>query len=166
VIKLARFVELNDYINEVLLKVINSQNLCKYINYNTDEETDPLTSPDLDIVKRSELLFKRIFPFPKLPSDTELLAGTYLTVYFDNIDKGGSVYWKNSVLVFNVISHLDQWRMPAKLRPYAIMNEIDVMFNNQKVVGIGKAQFDKSRFMWVNKDFAGYSIQYKFVDFS
>ena len=163
---MAKFAELNQYINEILLKIINSQNLCKYINYPTDEDTNPLTMPDLSILERKGLLFKRIFPFPKLPSDTELTAGTYLTVYFDNINKGDSVYWKNSVLVFNVISHLDQWRMPASLRPYAIMNEIDTIFNNQKVVGIGKTQFERSRFMWVNKDFAGYTIQYKLVDFS
>jgi hypothetical protein len=111
-------------------------------------------------------MYTKVFPFPKLPSENELTAGTYLTVYFENIEKGGSIYFKDSIITFNIVSHINQHRLLGKLRPYAIMNEIDEMFNNQKVVGIGKTQFVKSRFLWVNNVFSGYSLHYRITDFS
>lgn len=163
---MAKFEELNSYVNEILLKLIQSQNLCKYIHYQTDENSpsDPLVEADLDLNQRKSLMYSRIFPFPKIPSEAE--AGTYLTVIFDNIEPAGSVYYKDSLIIFNVISHLNQWRLLGKLRPYAVMNEIDKMFNQQKIVGIGRTEFARSKFMFINSSFAGYTLQYRIVDFS
>ena len=165
---MARFQELNEYIDQILLKLIQSQNLCKYIHYesNQNDPSDPLDSPDLTLNERKALMYTRIFPFPKLPNETELTAGTYLTVYFDNIEKSGSIYFKDSIIIFNIISHINQHRLLGKLRPYAMMNEIDEMFNDQKVIGIGKTQFVRGRFLWVNSSFSGYSLHYRITDFS
>lgn len=163
---MAKFQELNDYINQVLLKLIESQGLCKYLHYETTqgEPTDPLDSPDLTLNERKQLMYSRIFPYPKVPEEGD--AVTYLTVIFDNIEKAGSHYFKDSRIVFNIICHESQWRLLGKLRPYAIMEEIDTLFNNQSVIGIGKVQFERSKFGYFNKSFSGYSLVYKVVDFS
>lgn len=163
---MAKFAELNQYINDILLKLIQNQDLCKYIHYESNEiePSDPIIKPDLDLTQRKSLMYTRIFPFPKIP--TEVDAGTYVTVLFDNIEKGGSIFFKDSVITFNIICHINQHRLLGKLRTYAIMNEIDEMFNNKSVVGIGKTQFLRSRFIVANNTFSGYSLQYRVTDFS
>lgn len=163
---MSHFKELNLYINNVLEMLVQNQNLCKYLYYDTKPDEDPLSKPNLTEEQRIGLLFKHIFPLPKLPSDSKVDASSYLTVFFDNIEKGGSIYFKDSILTFNVFCHLDLWRIPDRLRVYSIMEEIDLMFNNQSTVGIGKTQFQRSRLFSVNKDFAGYTITYRLVDFS
>jgi hypothetical protein len=162
---MAKFQELNEYINDVLMRLVSSQNICKYLKYATDANTDPLSLPDLNEDERIGLIFQKLFPFPKLPDETLVDASAYLTVYFDNIESSGN-YFKDSMLTFNIICHQDKWRMPAKLRPYALMHEIDELYNNQRTNGIGKTQFYKSRMMWANKDFSGYTVQYRLLDFS
>lgn len=163
---MSRFQELDEYIYETLLTITSSQNLCKYLKYATDKETNPLSMSDLSEEERFSLIFDRIYPLPKLPDEKLVDAASYVTVYFDNIEKGGSQYFKNSVLVFNVICHLEKWLMPSKLRPNQIMHEIDTLFNGKRDMGIGGMEFVRSNFIYVNKDFAGYSMRYRIVDFS
>jgi hypothetical protein len=163
---IAKFQELNTYTNDVLMKLVGSQNLCKYLKYATDKDVDPLLMPDLSEDERIELLFKNIFPYPVIPDERLVDASAYLTTYFDNFERSGNFYFKDSLLTFNIICHLDKWRIPSKLRPYAIMNEIDQIYNDKRTNGIGKTQFYRSKMVWVNKEFAGYMLQYRLTDFS
>jgi hypothetical protein len=161
---MAKFEELNEYINDILTRLTDNQDLCKLIDSN---DASPLNHDDVSHEGRSELIFKRIFPLPKIPSDQLVDKNTYLTVYFDNIEKGGSVYYKDSLLTFDIICHLDLWRLErGKLRPFVIMNKIDEMFNNKSTLGIGKTQFHRSRMNWYSKDYCGYTLQYRICDFS
>jgi hypothetical protein len=158
------FEQLNKYINEVLWLIIQNQNLCKYLYYDTANTVDPLSMPELTDEQRTSLLFNHIFPLPKLPTNEDIKATSYLTVFFDNIEKGGSIYFKDSLLTFNIFCHLDLWRIPDKLRVYGLMEEIDSIFNNKSIIGIGTIQFYRSRLFSVNKDFAGYTLTYRVVD--
>jgi hypothetical protein len=140
--------------------MITSQNLCKYLQYTSK---DPLSEPD--IADTSTLLFNRIFPVPKLPSTED--AGSFLTVIFEDIRLGNqNPNFKNSLISFRIICHIDEWRMNGALRPYALMNEIDELFNDQNVVGIGKMKFDRSTFLYANAKYMGYRLDYKIYDFN
>jgi hypothetical protein len=166
---MAKFAELNDNLQDVLLKLVQSQNLCKYLFYESSGDSeaqliDPLTKPNLDIATCASLVYNHIYPFPKLPDIKD--AGTYVTVHFDRIKRGDSIYWKNSVLVFTVICHISQLRLLGKQRLLSVMNEIDELFNNQSVIGIGKVQFEDARYFIPDKNFVGYGLEYKIVDFS
>jgi hypothetical protein len=164
---LSKFADLNEDINKTLLKLIDSQNLCKYLHYESNEKElpDPLALPDLTLEQRAKLIYTRIFPYPKIP-DTKTDAGSYLSVYMDYIKKGDSSHWKDSRLVFNIICHNSQLRLDGKLRTYGILHEIDELFNNQRLFGIGKMQFYRGLVLRVNDSFSGYTIEYNIVDFS
>ncbi|MOA66842.1 hypothetical protein D3C78_1937470 [compost metagenome] len=49
------------------------------------------------------------------------------------------------------------------LRPYSIMSEIDNIFNNERVVGIKKVQFDRIKFIYINENYSGYEARYSIV---
>ncbi|GFN32598.1 hypothetical protein [Paenibacillus xylaniclasticus] len=160
---MTKFEEMNEYINSILTWLTDNQNLCKLIYYN---DINPLRKPDLNDEDRIELTLDKILPLPKIPSDRLVNENSYLLVYLDNIEKGGNIYFKDSLLCFDIICNLNLWRMVGRLRPYAIMHELDEMFNNKSTLGVGKTQFYRSRMVWYSKDFCGYSLQYRICDFS
>ncbi len=160
---MARFEELDENINKVMMKLIESQNLCKLLYYDTGHDEDPLSKPDIQDM--SSLLFDRIYPLPKIPNIEESTS-SLLTVFFDEIRLSENINFKGTILSFTILCHIDLWRMPGKLRPYSIKHEIDKIFNEQRVIGIGKMQFERSRFTWANEKYSGYRLDYRIYDFN
>lgn len=157
---MANFELINQNINSVLMALISNQNLCKLLHYPVD---NPYGEPDIE--DTAALLFDRIHPLLKVP-DVQTVAGSFLNVYFDKYKvSSGNSGVKEGVLIFNVIVHNEKWRMAGTgmLRPYSILHEIDELFNNQRVVGIKKAQFDQLRSLNVNTSFSGYQVSYQVV---
>lgn len=157
---MANFELINQNINNVLMALISNQRLCKLLHYPVD---DPFIEPDID--DTASLLFDRIYPLLKLP-DVQTIAGSFINVYFDKYKISSSNSGvKEGVLLFNVIVHNDKWRMTGTglLRPYSILHEIDELFNNQRVVGIKKAQFDRVSALAINQSYGGYQVSYQIV---
>jgi hypothetical protein len=154
---LARFEQVNKYIEDTLQLVVNNQNLCKLLNYPVDNPFD-----ESDIEDTTTLLFDRIFPFPKLPK-LETTASSSLCVFFDDFRLGSdNKGTKEGTIIFNIIVHNDLWRMKGAgmLRPYSIMHELDTIFNNERVIGIKKVQFGRMNFIYVNENYSGYQVRY------
>ena len=144
------------------MTLLSSQNLCKYLYYDIAE---PLTQPDFD--DTSILLFDRIHPTPIVPTVTDS-AKSFITIVQDEFSLARTnTAFKISKIVFNVLCHIDLWMMPGtgKIRPYTILNEIDKLFNEQRVLGIGKLQFSNGRWIVVNDKWQGYQISYKAYEF-
>jgi len=146
---------------KIIWKLLSSQDLCKLIYYSSD---NPLG--EVDISDTRSLLFNEIYPIPKIP-DSESKASSLLTLVFDDM-RLTNVAIKNSIISINVMCHIDLWRLSGQsaLRPFLIMNQIDEMLNNERVVGLGKMVFDKSRFIFIDKFYSGYRMDYKIVDFN
>ncbi|HEY8805864.1 MAG TPA: hypothetical protein VIM42_12320 [Clostridium sp.] len=158
---MSRFDELNNNIMTVLLKIIDNKNLCKLVNYNS---YDPLSEADME--DSSSLLFDKIYPYPFTP-DVDSIASTQINVMFDNFQLGkDNPAFKNNQLTFVVICHSKLWRMNGMLRPFAIMKEIDSLFNSVNGLGVGKMKFVSSNIMWVNANYSGYRISYSLCDFN
>lgn len=156
---MSRFQELNNNITNIMNQMFTSQNLCKYLLYDTD---NPLAGTD--IADTSTLLFNKIFPIPKIP-DVVSTEGSMVVVILEDFRLSNNILVKDSVICFDVITHIDKWRMIGHgLRPYQIMGEIDELFNNQRVMGFGKIQFYKSNYIYVNEKFSGYRMRYKSSD--
>lgn len=68
---MARFLQLNKNIEDVLLSTIENQALCKLLYYPQD---DPFNEPIIE--DTSVLLFNRIYPFPYVP-DVQETAGSF-----------------------------------------------------------------------------------------
>lgn len=155
---MSRFRHLNENINNILMMILDNQNLCKLIAYNSD---DPYSEPDID--DTSPLISTKIFPFPKIPKATTE-ASSFLTVYFNNFRLSKNNGLKEGLIVFDVVCHLDLWMMKGTgmIRPFSVLHELDEMFNHQRVAGVKKLQFSDGKFLYVNENYAGYQVGYEF----
>ena len=158
---MSRFAELNDNIMSVLFKLIDNQNLCKLLNYIS---YDPLA--EADIQNTATLLFDKIYPFPFSP-DVDTEARSQLNVLFEDFKLGkDNPAFKNNQVTFVIVCHSSLWRISGMLRPFAIMKEIDTLFNSKNVIGIGKMEFSSGNLAWVNEKYSGYRVSYKVYDFN
>lgn len=155
-----KFKELNDNLFKVLSAITDNNDLCKLIHYNTD---DPLNQPNID---GNSLLFKKIFPYN---FNVEILseASSILNVSFTSFESGrNNIAYKNGIITFTVLCHHELHKMNEGLRPFFIAHEIDKLFNDQRVIGIGTMQFDRYREIWASKDYSGCQLSYKIVEFN
>lgn len=148
------------------MRMVESQNLCKLLFYDTNTSTDPLNLADLSEEQRYGLIMDRIFPIPKIPKVDDT-AKSFVTIHFDRIKLNNTNHlFKDSIIVFNIFCHIDLWLTPAKIRPYSIANEIDILFNEQRLMGIGKLLFDRADPIAANNNYMGYKVSYNVVDFN
>lgn len=156
-----RFKELNENLFKVLGMMIDNQNLCKLIQYDID---NPLSKPD--VTNPQSLLFTKILPHP-FNVDILMSASSIISVTFDNfeLDRGGMTY-KNGIVNFTILCHNSLWKVDGGFRPFFIAEEIENLFNDQRVIGIGTMRFDKFRQVWASKDYSGYQLSYKITDFN
>jgi hypothetical protein len=158
---------MNPNINKILMKLIENQNLCKYLYYNT---SDPLSESDIADV--TTLLYYKIFPYP---TSTEIfkdisgnpIASTVINVLLNNFKLGTTnTKFKNGKLEFIILCHTSLWRLDnSNLRPYCILNEIDEIFSEQRVIGIGKGEFESCSLTWSDVNYSGYRLVYKDYEF-
>lgn len=144
------------------MTLLSSQDLCKYLYYDI---TEPLTQPDFD--DTSILLLDRIYPIPIVPTTIDS-AKSLITIVQDDFSLAKTnTAFKTSKIIFNVLCHIDLWMMTGtgKIRPYSILNEIDKLFNEQRVLGIGKLKFSNGRWITVSEKWQGYQISYKVYEF-
>lgn len=155
---MARFENLNNNITDILLSVIGNQNLCKLIHL-----PNPINQPDIE--DTSELLFTKIFPLPRIPEVSET-AANFLNIYFADFKLSNSnAGVKSGSICFESLCHIDLWRIQGSgmLRPLSILHEIDNMINNERIVGVKKAQFNRCVPLFANNKYMGYRIFYDVV---
>lgn len=153
---MAYFDELNNIVMGAIGDyILQNQNLCKLLYYyptEIDNNYNPYAEPDIE--NTSDLMFKHIFPMPKLP-DVILDKQGYLAV---TVTGGREVDFNTGFrqvnLCFDIIFHLDAWTIKNGFRPYSVANELDKMFNNQNVSlpNVGKSQYYGFR----TKDYSTY----------
>lgn len=154
---MSKFKLLNENLNKTLCRLVENKNLCKLIHYNED---NPLTKPDIQNPARL-LLFEKIYPYP-IAIDTEKDAATYLCLALDDFGiSSGSYGIANNKIIFNILCHNKLWKVSGGLRPFLIMEELDIMFNDVGGIGVGKMQFDRANFIYVAKDYSGYRVSYE-----
>ena len=100
---------------------------------------------------------------PKLYVDKDVL--NYIIVSFDNFTPNmTNPEFRDNIISFDIICHFDQWQMKDfQLRPYKIAAEIDTLFNNRHLSGIGELQFLGANQLLINDEFAGLTLMYSAV---
>ena len=121
---------------------------------------DALERSNLSNKETAELFSKNIKIVPKLYVDGSVLA--YVIITFDNfVPNTSNPEFRDNVISFDIICHFDQWDLnDFKLRPYKIAAEIDTMFNNKHLTGIGELQFLGANQIILTDEFAGLSVVY------
>lgn len=140
--------------------MLKNENLKKMLHYTT---RDCLSQPKLTEDESLDLFGKNIKIIPKLQIDKEVL--NYLIISFDNFTMNGqNPEFRDNIIEFDIICHFDQWQMKDfQLRPYKIAGEIDSMFNEKHLTGIGTLKFLGANQMILSDEFAGLCLMYSAI---
>lgn len=139
--------------------MMKNERFKKLLYYSTP---DCLDRPNLNDDQSIGLFNKQIKIVPKLSVDGTVL--TYVIVSFDNFTPSGNPEFRDNIITFDIICHFDQWKLKDfELRPYKIAAEIDTMFNNKHLSGIGLLQFVGANQIILTDEFAGLTLMYSAV---
>ena len=158
-----RFAVMGDNTFKILNKLVNNQRICRLLKY---QVRDPFSDKYED-VDGIELLNKQILAVPKVfDASTEKMA--YIVAVFDNfVVNQFNPDFKISTVRFDIACPYDEWVLDENsLRPYLIMQEIDNMFNQGKLAGIGNLQFHRAHMLTLSPQIGGFSMEYKINEFN
>lgn len=158
-----RFAVMGDNTFKILNKLVNNQRICRLLKYPV---RDPFSEKYED-VDGVELLNKNILAVPKVfDASTEKMS--YIVAVFDNfVVNQFNPDFKVSTVRFDIACPYDEWLLDeSSLRPYLIMQEIDNMFNQGKLAGIGNLQFHRADMLTLSPQIGGFSMEYKINEFN
>lgn len=144
-------------------KIMSNQRICRLLKY---QVRSPF-SPDLKDVDGAELINKQILIVPKI-YDGSNEKMSYVTAIFDDfVVNQINPEFKISTVRFDIACPYDEWLLDdISLRPYLIMEELDIMFNQAKLSGIGNLQFHRADALTLSPQIGGYSMRYKINEFN
>lgn len=149
-------------------RIMKNQRICRLLKYQTRNpfalQENGKEQPDVD---GADLINKQILIVPKIYDDsTEKMS--YITAIFDGfIVNQLNPEFKVSTVRFDIACPYDEWILnDQSLRPYLIMEEIDKMFNQGKLKGIGNLQFYRADNLTLSPWIGGYSMRYKINEFN
>lgn len=158
-----RFAVMGDNTFKILNKLVNNQRICRLLKY---QVRDPFSDKYED-VDGVDLLNKQILAVPKVfDASTEKMS--YIIAVFDNfVVNQFNPDFKISTVRFDIACPYDEWLLDENsLRPYLIMQEIDNMFNQGKLAGIGNLQFHRADMLTLSPQLGGFSMEYKINEFN
>ncbi len=131
---MSRFSELTQNKNIIINTFIQSDNLVKALVFNDKD----FLSKSLSEVDRSSLPYSYIFPYRHVP-DMQSDAKTLLTMDFEY--KPHCNNFKMSSIFFYVLTHQSLVSTSYGLRTDFMVSTIDELFNQSRLVGIGRLPF-------------------------
>ena len=150
------FLSIEKDMNIIINKMFENDRLKKLLYYNTK---DCLNKPKLTEEQTLSLINKQIKMVPKLYVDKSVL--NYIIISFDNFTQSANPEFRDNIIEFDIICHFDQWQMnDFQLRPYRIAAELDTMFNDKHLTGIGTLKFLGANQMILTDEFAGLCLMY------
>ena len=163
-----RFAVMGQNTFNIANKIIRNNRICRLLKYQTKQPFAQLCNgkqqPDVD---GTELINKQILIVPKIFDDSTQKM-SYITAIFDNfVVNPMNPEFKISTVRFDVACPYDEWLLNDRsLRPYLIMQELDTMFNESKLAGIGNLTFYRADNLVLTPWMGGYSMVYKINEFN
>lgn len=146
--------------NIIVDRIMKNDRLKKMLYYTS---RDCLDKPKLTAEQSVELFGKNIKIVPKLYVDGSVL--NYIIISFDNFTNNrNNPEFRDNIVEFDIICHFDQWHMKDfELRPYKIAAELDTLFNDQRLTGIGKLEFLGANQIILTDEYAGLCVMYQAI---
>ena len=120
---------------------------------------DALDKPDLNDDQKLSLLENNIKIVPKITVDN--VEYNYLLISFNNFIKSYNDQFRDNVIEFDIVCHLENWQLKDfQLRPFKIAAELDYMFNNRKLTGIGLLEFLSAQEKVLSDEYAAVCLKY------
>ena len=144
----------------IVNSIMKNERLKKMLYYTTN---DCLNRPKLTEEQSYELFGKNIKIVPKLYVDGSVL--NYIIISFDNFTSNTrNEEFRDNIVEFDIICHFDQWHLKDfELRPYKIAAELDSMFNNKHLTGIGELKFLGANQVILTDEYAGLCVMYQAI---
>ena len=139
---------------------IKNERLLKLLYYDMPNALD---QPNVPQDKVLDMFGQQIKIVPKLKVDKPDFC--YVIISFDNFTPNmTNPAFRDNIISFDIVCHFDQWNLGNfALRPYKIAAEIDSMFNNQHLTGIGTIQFLGANQIVLSDEFAGLTLMYQTI---
>lgn len=151
------FLSMEKDTNLIINKMFKNERLKRLLHYTT---SDALDRPNIGEDASLELVYNNIKIVPKLYIDGKVL--NYIIINFNNFTPSKNPEFRDNIIEFDIICHFDQWQLKDfALRPYKIAAEIDSMFNNTHLTGIGELQFLGMSQININDEFGGICLMYE-----
>ena len=152
------FLSMEKDLNIIVDCIMKNDRLKKLLYYTTP---DCLNKPNLTQEQSLELFGKNIKIVPKIEVDGEVL--TYIIISFKNfLGNQTNPEFRNNTIEFDIVCHLDQWALKDfELRPYKIAAEIDTMFKNQRLTGVGNLEFIGATSTLLTDEFGAVCVIYE-----
>ena len=151
-------------------KLMTNQRICRLLKYQTRNpfiDTDPVTKKSQPDVDGADLINRQLLIVPKVFDDSTEKMSYIISGFDDFVVNQMNPEFKTSTVRFDIACPYDEWMLDDKsLRPYLIMQEIDIMFNEQQLAGIGTLQFWRADTLTLSPWIGGYSMKYKINEFN
>ena len=146
--------------NIIVNHFLKNERLKKLLFYNTK---DCLNQPELTDDQTFSMFGNQIKIVPKIKVDSSVLV--YVIISFDNFTTNQrNPEFRDNIVSFDIVCHFDQWQLQDfQLRPYKIAAEIDSMFNNKHLTGIGELHFLGANQIVLTDEFAGLTLMYEAI---
>ena len=140
----------------ILNKILGNPRILRLLYYTSK---DALDKPDLNDDQIQELLQKNIKIIPKIKVDKEVI--NYLVISFNNFIESSNPEFRDNVIEFDIICHLDNWQLKDfQLRPFKIAGELDQMFNDNKFTNVGRLEFLSAQERVLSDEYAAVCLKY------
>lgn len=144
--------------------MLKNQRLLKLLHYDRpDCLVDTVACPPLTEDQKLDLLGNEIRIIPKLEVEGE--ERVYLIITFDQFTPNlTNPEFRDNVIEFDIVCHFDQWHLTDfQLRPYKIAAELDTLFNESRLTGIGKLHFIGAKQILLTNEYAGICLMYEAI---
>lgn len=142
----------SDYLKRLL--VINTNDCL-----DESQEQYKQTLKDYSMKKLREDGYLRVVP--KLSFGEHEEVKSYIILEFDDYTPSENPQFRNCVISFTIISHLDYWELDDyKLRPHQIAGYIDGILDGTKLSGIGELRFLGASQVILNEYLGGVLLRY------
>ena len=159
-----RFAVLGENVFNVANKLMQNQRLCRLLKYQVRDPFNKEKYPDVDGV---ELMNKQILIIPKIYDDSVEKMSYVTAIFTDFVTNVMNPDFKLTRIRFDIACPYDEWVLDENsLRPYLIMQEIDTMFNQAKMSGIGTLQFVRADALTLTPQMGGFSMLYSINEFN
>lgn len=144
----------------IVQMIMKNERLKKMLYYTTP---DCMSKPNLTDDQTLDLFGDQIKIIPKLSVDGSVK--NYMIISFDNfLSNRTNPEFRDNIIEFDIICHFDQWKMKDfELRPYKIAAEIDTMFCDKRLTGIGTLEFVGASTVVLTNEYAGLCLLYQAV---
>lgn len=98
---------------------------------------------------------------PKITFGEHEEVRSYILLEFDDFTPSDNPEFRNCVISFTIICHLDEWELEDyKLRPHQIAGYIDGILNGSKLTGIGTLTFMGASQVVLDENIGGMLLRY------